>query len=157
MQRCDDVFRSKVQSAAKYAIDVLMLKPPKERRITKTSSRLTQSGLAVEDEQLDPFDGRIADFYEALDLMSAELQRRILNESLQRAAVWKDVVMKSATSSISHVDEKQLLELMIPPEINVDRLITQLSQLSIVIQAECGDNKPTDANEVAKALGTMNR
>ena len=48
--RYDDVFRRKVQSAAKYAIDVLMLKPPKERRITKTSGRLTQSDLAVEDE-----------------------------------------------------------------------------------------------------------
>ena len=48
--RCDDVFRSKVQSAAKYAIDVLMLKPQKERRITKTSDRLTQSCLAVKDE-----------------------------------------------------------------------------------------------------------
>ena len=65
--------------------------------------------------------------------------------------------MKCATPRISHVDEKQLLELMIPPEIDVHRLITQLSQLSIVIQAECCDNKPTDATEVAKALGTMNR
>ena len=42
--RCDGVFRSKVQSAAKYAIDVLILKQPKERRITKPSGRLTQSG-----------------------------------------------------------------------------------------------------------------
>ena len=146
-------------AAATATAKQLELKPPAEKRRTKTPARLRhdEEPEAREDEK-QTFETELhASFNRGLDLMLNKLDERFANEGVSMAIAREQLIMKSATDS-TYVDSVLFESLGLPPSFECEKLTVQLKQLKDFMEASDDfEGNTATLSGIAQLLASQDR